>query len=95
MFPRKSITTLGVLLGCCLIFLSPVLGDYYFYGVGDDDVYKDNDTLWNALEPYPEWSDTRCTLRDNWDADDGDRKPVDYEAVASLKTAVRSFFAEG
>ncbi|MGC9319696.1 MAG: PEP-CTERM sorting domain-containing protein, partial [Armatimonadota bacterium] len=45
----------------------------YFYGVAGDDFLDDNDTLWAALEPFPNWSSTGAVLRDNWNANDGVR----------------------
>ncbi|MCK4374188.1 MAG: caspase family protein, partial [Candidatus Brocadiae bacterium] len=63
-----SIVAIGTF---CLLLLPSALAEYYFYGVADDQFTGDNDTLWAALEPYPEWDASRATLRDNWDADDG------------------------
>jgi len=63
------------ILCVALLAVTPpaALADYYYYAVAADDFLDDNDTLWAALEPYPEWHVDNAVLRDNWDADDGDR----------------------
>lgn len=65
----------AVWLVCLAVLLagSSASADYYFYSVADDDFRGDNDTLWAALEPYPEWDASHAVLRDNWDADDAVR----------------------
>lgn len=57
----------------CAFSALAVQADYYFYSVGDDQLKYNNDTLWAALEPYPEWDADHAVLRDNWDAWDPDR----------------------
>ncbi len=68
--PTPSARTLCL---AALVAALPASADYYFYGVADDDFCGDNDTLWTALEPYPEWDASRAVLRDNWNADDNVR----------------------
>jgi len=66
----------ALIVSCIVLFLltaSVAKGDYYYYGAAANGVLSDNDILWAALEPYPEWDLARALLRDNWDADDGNR----------------------
>jgi len=70
MRPQRII---GLLLP--LLVLPPVVAaaDHYYYGVAADDFLPDNDTLWAALEVYPEWDSSRAVLRDNWNVWDAER----------------------
>jgi len=72
---RGITTTRTIVVALAALLLPAVLAqaDYYYYGVADDQFLDDNDTLWAALAPYPEWDAPHATLRDNWDADDGVR----------------------
>ncbi|MEA3402399.1 MAG: PEP-CTERM sorting domain-containing protein [Armatimonadota bacterium] len=56
--------------------------DYHFYGVSFGEFLDDNDTLWGAVAPYPEWDPSRCTLRDDfalWDEDRNDGRDSVYD----------------
>ena len=78
-----------VLLICfaaCLLAAPLAQADYYFYGVASDDFTPDNDTLWAALEPYPEWDASRSTLYDNrnvWAPDGQDSVYSDLQGYAN------------
>ncbi len=50
---------------------STAFADHYFYSVADDIFFNNNELLWNALEPYPDWDSSRALLRDDWNAYDG------------------------
>lgn len=52
---------------------SAASADYYYYSVAEDDFLDDNDTLWAALEPYPQWDVSRALLHDDYDLNDGVR----------------------
>jgi hypothetical protein len=54
-----------ICFAACLLAAPLAQADYYFYGVASDDFTPDNDTLWAALEPYPEWDASRSTLYDD------------------------------
>jgi len=60
-------------VGLCLVASVAAKADYYFYGVSFADFLNDNDRLWGALAPYPEWDASRCNLRDDWPLWDDDR----------------------
>ncbi|MGD9497916.1 MAG: PEP-CTERM sorting domain-containing protein [Armatimonadota bacterium] len=60
-------------VGLYLMAAVSACADYHFYSVANDDFRDDNDTLWAALEPYPEWTSSYCTLRDSWDVMDESR----------------------
>jgi len=60
-----STRTVIALLTLLLLPLSVARADYYYYGVANDDFTGDNDTLWDALEEYPEWHSSRADLQDN------------------------------
>ena len=65
------------LLFCVIIAValtgSIAQADYYFYGVGNDEFQQNPGTLWSALSMYSQWDDSRCVIRQNWDANDGKR----------------------
>lgn len=65
---RAVAAVTALLLATCTV----ASADYHFYGVADEDFSLDNDRLWEALEPYPEWDASRATLHDAYPAWDGD-----------------------
>jgi len=81
-FYNRRLHLLGMLYALMVLAVPALNADYYFYGVAQEDFINDNDTLWEALEPYPEWDQSRCTLRDDWsvwDAERGDGRDTLYD----------------
>ncbi len=78
----RRLHLLGTLCALVLLAVPAANADYYFYGVAQEGFINDNDTLWNTLQPYPEWNQSRCTLRDDWsvwDAERGDGRDTLYD----------------
>jgi len=73
---------LSIVMGLVLCTCAVAGADYHFYGVSFGEFLDDNDTLWVALEPYPEWQVSHCTLRDDfslWDAERDDGRDSVYD----------------
>ncbi len=59
---RVCLLTAGVVL----VLAAPLAwGDFFFYGVAEDQFLLDNDMLWDAMDDFPEWVSTTPDLKDD------------------------------